>query len=326
MPLPQRDSTRGRRSIAAVIAIDMGPRGDLVAARLQQSLGLGTDDLVVLCETDTDSGGAEVLLSGLSERERLVRVITPEIRWIHVLQTGVDGFALDLVDERILTCSRGASSLAISEFVLAAMLAFEKRIPEIWITGPDDWADTSLGQLSGRTLGLVGIGAIGAATATRALAFGMKVAAYRRTKNASPLRDVAIVPELADLLAIADHLVIAAPATQETRHLLDARAFASMKDGVHLVNISRGALVDQEALLVALDSGKVAMATLDVTEPEPLPKGHRLYTHPRVRVSPHVSWSSSSTMRRSIELFEENFRLFTSGMPLNGVVNTSAGY
>ena len=309
-----------------MIAIDTGPRADLVAARLQRSLGLGPDDLVVLSETDTDSRGAEVLLSGLAERERLVNVITPEIRWIHVLQTGVDGFALDLVAVRILTCSRGASSLAISEFVLAAMLAFEKRIPEIWITGPDDWADTPLGQLSGRTLGLVGIGAIGTATATRALAFGMEVAAYRRKKSASPLSDVAIVPEIEDLLAISDHLVIAAPATEETRHLIDARAFASMKEGVHLVNISRGALVDQDALLSALDSGRVAMATLDVTEPEPLPEGHRLYAHPLVRVSPHVSWSSSSTMQRSMELFEENFRLFTSGLPLNGVVDTLAGY
>jgi phosphoglycerate dehydrogenase-like enzyme len=232
----------------------------------------------------------------------------------------------DLVDDRILTCSRGASSLAISEFVLAAMLAFEKRIPEIWITGPDDWADVHLGQLSGRTLGLIGIGAIGEATAKRALAFGMEVAAYRHTQKPSPLGEVAIVPEMSDLLAISDHVVIAAPATEVTRHLLGTKAFASMKEGVHLVNISRGALVDQDALITALDGGRVAMATLDVTDPEPLPQGHPLYSHPRVRISAHNSWSSSSTMRTTMEMFEENFRLYASGQPLNGVVDTVAGY
>ena len=99
-----------------------------------------------------------------------------------------------------------------------------------------------------------------------------------------------------------------------------------MRQGVHLVNISRGALVDQDALVEALDSGRVAMATLDVTDPEPLTEGHRLYSHPRARISPHVSWSSPETLRRSMELFEENFRLYAASEPLNGLVDTEAGY
>jgi phosphoglycerate dehydrogenase-like enzyme len=309
-----------------VIAIDVESRGDLVAARLQKSLGLEPSDLVVLSETDTDARGADVLLSGQSEKARLVSVISPEIRWVHVLQTGVDGFAFEVVDGKILTCSRGASSTAISEFVLASMLAFAKQIPDIWINGADQWADRKLGQLSGSTLGLVGIGAIGAATAKRALAFDMKVVAYRRTANPSPVDDVEIVSDIGDLFTISDHLVIAAPATTATRHLIDSSAFATMKQGVHLVNISRGALIDQDALVEALDSGRVAMATLDVTDPEPLTEGHRLYSHPRARISPHVSWSSPETLRRSMELFEENFRLYAASQPLNGLVDTEAGY
>jgi len=309
-----------------VIAIDVEARGDLVAARLQRSLGLEPTDLVVLSESDTDPRGADVLLSGQTERERLVSVITPEIRWVHVLQTGVDGFAFDVVTDKILTCSRGASSVAISEFVLASMLSFEKRIPEIWIDGAGEWADTHLGQLSGRTLGLVGFGAIGIATAKRALAFDMSVVAFRRTDTPSPLPEVTIVSELNDLVSVPDHLVVAAPATGDTRHLIDARTFESMKTGVHLVNISRGALVDQDALLDALDDGRVAMATLDVTDPEPLTEGHRLYSHPRVRISPHVSWSAPETPRRTMELFEENFRLYVSQQPLNGIVDAIAGY
>jgi phosphoglycerate dehydrogenase-like enzyme len=309
-----------------MIAIDVEVRGDLVASRLERSLGLDRTDLVVLSETDTDTRGAEILLSGHSERERLASVITPEIQWVHVLSTGVDGFAFDLVDQKVLTCSRGASSVAISEFVLAAMLAFAKRIPEIWITGPEDWADSHLGQLAGRTLGLVGIGGIGTATARKALAFDMEVVAYRRTETASPMNEVRIVSDLTDLCSISDHLVVAAPATPATRQLLDAHAFESMKQGVHLVNISRGALVDQEALLDALDSGRVAFATLDVTDPEPLSAGHPLYTHPNVRISPHVSWSAPETNRRSMQMFEENYRLYTARQPLLGLVDTMAGY
>jgi phosphoglycerate dehydrogenase-like enzyme len=309
-----------------VIAIDVESRGDLVAARLQKSLGLEPSDLVVLSETDTDARGADVLLSGLSEKERLVRVITPETRWVHVLQTGVDGFAFEVVDDKILTCSRGASSTAISEFVLAAMLAFVKQIPDIWINGADQWADRNLDQLSGRTLGLVGIGAIGVATAKRALAFDMEVVAYRRTGNPSPVDHVEIVSDIGDLLGVSDHLVIAAPATTATYHLIDSSAFASMRQGVHLVNISRGALIDQDALVEALDSGRVEMATLDVTDPEPLTEGHRLYSHPRARISPHLSWSSPETLRRSMELFEENFRLYQASQALSGLVDTEAGY
>jgi phosphoglycerate dehydrogenase-like enzyme len=309
-----------------MIAIDVGERGDQVARRLQRSLGLEPSDLVVLSESDTDSRGAEVLLSGLGERERLLSVITPEIKWVHILQTGVDDFALDVIDRKILTCSRGASAMAISEFALAAMLAFEKRIPDVWITGPDEWADRHLGQLSGRTLGLVGIGGIGTATAKRALAFDMEVLAYRRTDVASPLEGVAMVSDLDDLLGASDHVVLAAPATKATHHLLDAGAFECTKKGVHLVNISRGALVDQDALIEALDSGQVAWATLDVTDPEPLTEGHPLYSHPKVRISPHISWSAPGTMKFSMQLFEENFQLYHARRPLVGLVDTTAGY
>ena len=253
-------------------------------------------------------------------------MITPGVRWVHVLSTGVDGFPFDVIGDRILTCSRGASAIAISEFVLAAMLTFEKRLPEQWISSSDDWRDVQLGHLSGRTLGIVGMGAIATATARRALGFEMEVIAYRRTTTPSPLPEITLLPALDDLLAASDHLLIAAPATAATHQLIDARAFGVMKQGAHLVNVSRGTLVDQDALLDALDAGRLAMATLDVTDPEPLPNGHRLYTHPRVRVSPHVSWSSPVTARRGVELFEENFRRYSAGESLNGIVDTSEGY
>src|SRR5205807_9252313 len=123
-----------------------------------------------------------------------------------------------------------------------------------------------------------------------------------------------------------DHLVLAAPATPRTRHLIDAEALALVKPGVHLVNIARGALVDQDALRVALDDGRVAMATLDTVDPEPLPEGHWLYSHPKVRLSAHVSWSSPHATTRMFESFAENLRRYAAGEPLEGVIDVDEGY
>ncbi len=221
----------------------------------------------------------------------------------------------------------GASAEAISEWVLAAMLAFEKRLPETWLDGPPErWAFAGLGTLSGRTLGLVGLGGIGAAVARRAEPFGMHIVACRHTDAPSPLPYVEVLTGLDDVLAVADHLVIAAASTGETRHLLDARAFARVQPGLHLVNIARGALVDQDALRVALDDGRVSLASLDVVDPEPLPAGHWLYEHPRVHVSAHISWNNPDGLEPQVESIAANVRRYVAGEPLVGVVDRGAGY
>jgi phosphoglycerate dehydrogenase-like enzyme len=111
-----------------VIAIDAS-MSESIAARLEKSLGLALHQLIPLSEEVADPRGCEVLVTTMEDRDRLLRLMTPEIRWVHVLATGVDGFPLEVLDGRDLTCSRGASGVAIAEFVLAAMLAFEKRLP-----------------------------------------------------------------------------------------------------------------------------------------------------------------------------------------------------
>jgi phosphoglycerate dehydrogenase-like enzyme len=309
-----------------MIAIDVGAFGQFVAAHLTQSLGIAPSEMATLSEFEIDSRNSEALVVLGPDRARLEQVLTPEIRWVHVLSTGVDGFPFDLMEGRVLTCSRGASAIAISEFVLAAMLDFEKHLSSVWISGPEQWHENGLGQLFGRKVGLVGIGAIGGAVATRALAFGMDVLAYRRTPTPSPVGNVALVTSLEDLLTQVDHLVVAAPATPATHHLLNAQSLGALKPGAHLINVSRGSLIDHDDLLDALDAGQVSMATLDVTEPEPLPAGHPLYSHVRVRISPHVSWNSPETARGSVGLFTENVRLHLAGEPLHGVVDLSSGY
>jgi len=269
----------------------------------------------------------EVLLTHAAGSPNLSEVLARGVRWVHAYGTGVNAFPFQALGDRPLTCSRGASAIPIAEWVLAVLLAAEKRLPETWVTQPPKhWSIAALGGLFGRTLGLIGLGGIAQSVAVRALPFGMRVRALRRSRAPSPLPGVEVVRDLAELVASADHLVIAAPATPETRHLIDEAALSRVKPGLHLVNVSRGELVDQDALRLALDDGRVGLASLDVVHPEPLPAGHWLYSHPRVRLSPHVSWSMPGSFDLLIEPFLENLRRYRAGEPLQYQVDVERGY
>jgi len=258
-------------------------------------------------------------------------VIASGVRWVHTIGTGVDRFPLDTLRgggaDVLLTCSRGVSAIPISEWVLAVMLAFEKQLPERFATSPPKtWNMAELGGLHGETLGLVGLGGIAQAVALRALAFGMRVVAHRRSSAPSPIDGVEIERDLEALARRSDHLVIAASATPATRHMIGARELAAAKPGLHLVNIARGSLLDQDALRAALDDGRVARASLDVCEPEPLPEGHWLYAHPKVRLSPHISWSMPGALPMLFDSFRRNLASYLEGRPLEGRVDLELGY
>ncbi len=269
----------------------------------------------------------EVLLTQAWGSPNLADAVSRGVRWVHAYGTGVNDFPFEHLGDRPLTCSRGASAIPISEWVLAVMLAHEKKLPDTWIhEPPEHWNRGDLGGLHERTLGLVGFGGIGRAVAERALAFGMRVVAHRRTFRPSEWPGVEMVRSMEEVLAAADHLVIAAPATRETRHLIDAAALARMKPTAHLVNVARGELVDQEALRSALDDDGLALASLDTVEPEPLPEGHWLYSHPKVRLSPHCSWAGPGALDRLTEPFVENLGRFRRGETLLDPVDVSLGY
>ncbi len=268
----------------------------------------------------------EVLLTFAWGSPNIPELLARGVRWVHAYGTGVDAFPLHALGGVPLTCSRGASAIPISEWVMAMLLAAEKHLPEAWIHEPPErWNLVDLGGLHGRTLGLLGFGAIAQETARRALPFGMRVVAHRRTDAPLAVAGVERVGFDA-LLAESDHLVVAAPATRETRHLIGRDALARVKPGVHLVNVARGGLVDQDARREALDQGRVGLASLDTVEPEPLPAGHWLYTHPRVRLSPHGSWSGPGALDRLLDPFLENLARFLDGRPLDGLVDVEAGY
>lgn len=290
--------------VEALAVPTSGPVGDDVRGDALLTLAWGTDNLTDLLERG--------------------------VTWVHTIGTGVDRFPLGLIGEGVtLTCSRGASAVPIAEWVLAAMLAHEKQFPESWITEPlPSWDErpARLGTLAGRTLGLVGFGGIARAVAVRALAFDMEVRAFRRSDAPFDLGGVARAASLVELASMSDHLVVAAPSTPETRHLVGAEVLAAVRPGAHLVNIARGALVDQEALRVALDEGRLTRATLDTVDPEPLPAGHWLYEHPGVRLSPHISWSAPRSIPVLFDLFLDNVARRVAGEPLLGMVDLAAGY
>ncbi len=286
-------------------------------------LSVGSGDALA-----ADDAAGEVLLTSHFFAADLPVLLARGVRWVHNFGTGVDQFPFDdLGTDQVLTCSRGAGAGPISEWVITQMLAFAKRLPQSWITEPPErWNVADLGTLAGSHVGIVGYGGIGEAVARRALPFGSEVKAFRRRPIPAADPDVEIVTDLLGLAAWCDHLVVTAPSTPATRHLVGEEVLGAIKPGAHLVNIARGALVDHEALRSALDDGRIALASLDTVEPEPLPEGHWLYEHPRVHLSPHISWSSPERYDRILGVFLEELARWTADEPLENVVDREAGY
>lgn len=270
----------------------------------------------------------DVLLM-LFDGDAAYALIERGVKWVHFIGTGINSFDVArLARGRIFTNSRGAAAVPISEWVLSVLLMHEKHLPEIFIHEPPPrWpVRTPLGTLHGKQVSLLGLGAIGEAVALRLLPFGARVRALRASRAPSPVAGVQLVDDFDALIEGADHLVLAAPATAQTRHIVNAQSLARAKPGLHIVNIARGELIDDGALRTALDSGVVSAASLDATSPEPLPAGHWLYTHPRVRVSPHISWSWPGVQRTIGQIFGDNLRRYLAGQPLENVIDPAKGY
>ncbi len=248
------------------------------------------------------------------------------LEWIHLISVGIDFYPRWLFHGVKVTAARGSSAVALAEFALASILGVVKRFPDIWINRVEQWVPAPIGMVQGAKLGIVGFGAVGEALAPRAQALGLEVMAVRRSTTPLTVSGVIQVENITELIGRVDHLVLAAPATAETYHLLSEAVLQQAKPGLHVVNIARGSLIDDEALLRALDDGRIGWASLDVTDPEPLPSEHRYYTHPRVRLLPHTSVHTSDTLRNLVGQFARNLDCFRSGKPIDGVVNLARGY
>lgn len=211
-----------------------------------------------------------------------------DLKWIHFITVGMDFYPPWMFEGTMITTARGTTSVAIAEFVLASILAVAKRFPNVWINKASDWHIVSMDQVKGRTVGVVGYGSVAQAFIPLVQALGMKVLVYRRSNAPIDREGVERTGSLQELFARSDDVVLAAPSTDETHGMVDRALLAQAKPGLHLINIARGKLIDDDALLEALDTGQVGFASLDVAHPEPLPEGHPYYDHPSIHLSPHT--------------------------------------
>lgn len=262
--------------------------------------------------------------------------VARRLRWIHVGGAGIEHIRdlPELIDSDIvLTNGRGTMARSVADHVFGLILTFTRRLRE---TAEDQRAhrwmrDVRLSQmreLTGSVLGILGLGQIGGYVAQRGAGFEMMVYAVDvRPVTASPyVREAWGLDRLDDLLRMADYFVVTTPFTPQTRHLVDRRRLALMKPGAYLFAVSRGGIVEEAALIEALQAGHLAGAGLDVAEMEPLPPEHPLWDVPNLVLTPHCSGSSPQTHDRLWALLTENVRRFAAGQPLLNVCDKRAGY
>ncbi len=278
----------------------------------------------------------EVLLRGFIPADAFDRFLAraPRLAWVHSASAGVErvltpaGRSRDLV----ITNARGVFSGPIAEYVILMMLAVSRRLPQLLeLQRERTWQPLEGAELRDVTLGIVGYGSIGRAIAEVAAPFGTRIVAIRRRPDDDAPADERLAwqggPErLHDLLAESDFVVLALPLLPETDSLIDEVALAAMKPGAWLINVARGRLVDERALLRVLRDGPLGGAVLDAFREEPLPPTSPFYELPNVIVTPHTSWSSGRVLDRSVELFCENLRRYAAGSDLVNVVDPVAGY
>jgi len=257
----------------------------------------------------------------------------PNVEWLHCLSAGLDAVLTpEMVQIPVpLTNSRGVYARSLSEFALAGMLYFAKNLKRMRdAQRAQKWEQFDIDELHGKVLGIVGYGEIGHRTAERAKAFGMQVHILRRRPELAagdPLVDRAYGgDELDSLLAASDYLLVSAPLTAATRGMLGAAQLARMKPSAVLINLGRGPVVVEAALIDALRQQKVRGAVLDVFDQEPLPAGHPFYSLDNVLVSPHCADHTATWMEEAMQLFLENLALFRAGMPLKNITDKRSGY
>jgi len=260
------------------------------------------------------------------------------LRWIHLTAAGVGPqlFPALVESDVVVTNSRGLHAVSMAEHTIGVILMFARQLHlardaqqrRRWIQSELAHEPPGFGTLPGATLGIVGLGAIGSAIAVRARALGMKVLAVRRR----PGRGAGVADEewgrdrLPELLERGDFVVLCAPQTPETDRMIGVAELARMKRSAVLINIGRGALVDERALIAALERGALAGAGLDVTAEEPLPETSPLWAMPQVILTPHTSGMGPDYWGRAMAMFAANLERWLAGAPLENVVDKRAGY
>jgi phosphoglycerate dehydrogenase-like enzyme len=281
--------------------------------------------------------GAELhtalLPPGSAGGARTIADVAPRLRWIQLTSAGADRLlGSGFVEGGItVTTASGLHATPIGEFVIGAMLMWAKGAPRTMRAQlRREWVRFAPTEFFGKTVGIVGMGHIGAEVARLAKAFGCRVVASRRSVDAPATHEHAdaLLPpgDLARLLGESDYVAVCVPLTPETRGLIGERELRAMKPTAFLVNIARGAVIDEAALVVALREGWIAGAALDVFDREPLSAESPLWEMENVIVTPHVSGGTEIYNRRAVEIFTRNLRRYLAGEPLENTVDPSRGY
>ena len=288
----------------------------------------------------------EVLLRGWLVAEAFDRLLAraPHLTWVHSATSGVERALTPAARARdvLVTNARGVFSRPIAEHVLLMILAVSRHLPELLeLQRERTWQPLEGRELRELTIGIVGYGSLGRSVASLASAFGARVIALRRRPESGapaspdeedgfpfePRIDRVVGPDrLHELIGESDVVVLAAPLTPETEGMIDEAAIAAMKRDAWLINVARGRLVDDTALIRALRDNRIGGAALDTFRDEPLPPGSPYWDLPNVILTPHTAWSSARVLDRSIDLFCDNLLRFSRGEPLRNVVDPSAGY
>ncbi|MFT4470254.1 D-2-hydroxyacid dehydrogenase [Arthrobacter sulfonylureivorans] len=253
------------------------------------------------------------------------------LEWIHVVAAGVDKLLFDDLRESgvVVTNARGIFDRPMAEFVLAGMLAFAKNLPGLLsLQREQTWQHRETERLESSRALIVGTGSIGREIARVLKAMGLHVAGSGRTARSGDedLGEIYASSELADVVGGFDWVVMVAPLTEQTRHLIDASVLKAMKPSARLINVGRGASVDTQALVEALRAGAIAGAALDVFEIEPLPADHPLWSMDNVIISPHLSGDARGWLPQLAGQFADNFGRYVRQQPLENVIDKKLGF
>jgi phosphoglycerate dehydrogenase-like enzyme len=344
-PGPGRGPNGVPRAIAVSPILSARIRSQDLEAISEAAPGARIVNLSVEGLADGPVDDVEALLRGWLSSEAFDRLLAraPDLRWVHSATSGVERALTPaaLAREMVVTNARGVFSRPIAEHVLLMILAISRQLPQLLeLQAERTWQPLEGRELRDLTIGIVGYGSLGRAVASLATAFDSRVIAIRRRPDGPdgapageaafplpPRLDRIVGPDrLPELLAESDFVVLAAPLTPETEGMIDEAALASMKRDAWLINVARGRLVDDVALLRALREHRIGGAALDTFRDEPVPAASPFWRLPNLILTPHTAWSSSRVLDRSIELFCDNLRRFSRGEPLRNVVDPAAGY
>ncbi len=292
-----------------------------IVGRTPEAFASGVNDPVVI-----------LAWSGPKKLLRDVFLMCKDVRWVHSRSAGLDNVLFpELVSSDVpLTNGSGVFSQSLGEFSLAAILYFAKdfrRMIRNQIAGV--WDQFDVEEIDGQTVGIVGYGDIGRAVAKRVHPMGMTVLALKRhpPQTVDPLIDQFYPPEdLLTMLGRCDYVVVSLPLTTETHHMISDAEFAAMKPTAVVINVGRGPVIDEAAMVRALTTRRIKGAGLDVFEHEPLPAGDPMYRLENVLLSPHCADHTADWLNQAMRFFLEQDRRFSNGEPLENVVNKTLGY